>query len=391
MRMAEKQQKFLIERMHFSNPYFFMGYFYLGCAIYLLFSYMGGFAYEILTRDWILYIVLFGVPCVAFAVKKISAGIDLYLEIHQNECRKSPLRALFTSEDAFIRYRDKILNKIFSDEIKLSLSFMLVLALAIIGYDVFFAHCFGKPWNLENAGIWGVLIFVVYYYAWWWVAGIAGFGFAWVVYRLIVAIKRIEQAEDLRIYESIKMLKALTRGEIDENITKKLLRGHYSYTKLLSDYEKIMGFTSFIAITVAFIAIIYSAAYIAIPALFFKEWNLLSVIVGLTIGMEMAAIWVFITPLISAHKLLKRTKKEIYSIVSELYEQHKLRFLNRSASFSPVEPSMVKDMEVLKRIVDETSDLRTWPVEIGDTLRLIAATLISLSPIVLRILQKLIS
>jgi len=164
------------------------------------------------------------------------------------------------------------------------------------------------------------------------------------------------------------------------------LKGHYSHTKFLIDYEKITGFTSLIAVRIAFIAILYSFAYIAIGGLFYK--NGILPLVGFTIILDVIAIWVFITPLISAHRLLKRTKKEIYTTISDVYEQHKLRFLNKSASFSPVKSSMVKDIELLKKMADETGDLRTWPVEIGDTLRLTAAAVISLSPF---IVQKLIS
>ena len=54
--------------------------------------------------------------------------------------------------------------------------------------------------------------------------GIAGFGFAWDVYCLIVAIKRVEQTEGVRIAESVKTLKELTKGEEnDENTIKKLI------------------------------------------------------------------------------------------------------------------------------------------------------------------------
>ena len=389
MEMAKKHReyKFLVERMHFSNPYFFISYFLIGCAIYLLFSYLGGFVYEILTHDLLLYGGPFIFPYVAFAVKDTVTRINQYLAIHPNESKESPLRALFASENDFRDYRDAVLKRISSWEIPISVLCLLVLASATIIYDVFITHNFGKPWDVENAGIWGILIFSVNYYAWWWILGIAGFGFAGVLYCLIGAIKRIEQTEGLRITESIKTLKALTTGEEnDRDITKKILKGHYSHTKFLIDYEKITGFTSLIAVRIAFIAILYSFAYIAIGGLFYKNWIL--PLVGFTIILDVIAIWVFITPLISAHRLLKRTKKEIYTTISDVYEQHKLRFLNKSASFSPVKSSMVKDIELLKKMADETGDLRTWPVEIGDTLRLTAAAVISLSPF---IVQKLIS
>ena len=389
MEMAKKHReyKFLVERMHFSNPYFFISYFLIGGAIYLLFSYMGGFVYEILTRDLIMYVILFAVPYVAFAVKDTLTKIKIYLEIHPDESIKSPLRTLFVSEDKFLKYRDGVLDRIFSKEIIVSVLLISLLASIGVIYDVFIVHSFGNPAHVENAGIWGALIFVVNYYAWWWIVGIAGFGFAWVLYCLIGAIKRIEQTEGLRIAESIKTLKALTKGEENgENTIKNLLKGYYSYTKFLIDYEKITGLTSLIAMRVAFIAILYTLGYIGIAGLFFKDWNL--PLVGFTIGMDMTAIWVFITPQFSAHRLLKRTKKEIYITISDVYEHHKLRLLNKYASFSPVESFMAKDIELLKKMVDETGDLRTWPVEIGAVLRLTAATALPLTPF---IVQKLIS
>ena len=164
------------------------------------------------------------------------------------------------------------------------------------------------------------------------------------------------------------------------------MKGYYSYTKFLIDYEKITGLTSLIAMRVAFIAILYTLGWIGIAGLFFKEWHL--PLVGFTIFLDMTAIWVFITPQFSAHRLLKRTKKEIYITISDVYEHHKLRLLNKYASFSPVESFMAKDIELLKKIVDETGDLRTWPVEIGAVLRLTAATALPLTPFMV---QKLIS
>ena len=385
MEMAKKHReyKFLVERMHFSKPYSLISYFYIGTAIYLLFSYMGGFLYEILTRDLLLYVTNPAILYVAFAVRDTLTRINQYLEINPNESKKSPLRTLFASEDKFLKYRDDVLERIFSKEIIVSV--LLIPLLAAIGVinDVFIAHSFGNPAHVENAGIWGALIFVVNYYAFWWILFFAGLGFAWVICCIIVSIIRIEHTEGLRITESNKTLKELTTGE---NITEKMLKGHYSYTKFLGDYEELIKFASLIAIRVAFIAVLASLGWIVIVGLYLKEWNL--PLAGLTIGFDIAAIIIFITPLISAHRLLKRTKKEIYTTISNVYEHHKLSFLNKSASFSPSESSMVKDIELLKKIVDETGDLRTWPVEIGDTLRLTAAAVISLSPF---IAQKLIS
>lgn len=389
MEMAKKHReyKFLVERMYFSNPYFFIGYYLVGTAIYLLFSYKGGFVYEVLTHDLLLYGGPFIFPYVAFAVKDTVTRINQYLAIHPNESKESPLRALFASENDFRDYRDAVLKRISSWEIPISVLCLLVLASATIIYDVFITHNFGKPFHVENAGFCGALIFVVNYYIWWWIIGIAGFGFAWILYCLIGAIKRIEQTKGLRITESLKTLKALTTREVnDGSIIKNLLKDYYPYTKFLNNYGEIIEFTSRIAMRTAFIAVIYSLGYIVIGGLFLKEWHL--PLVGFTIGLDIAAIIIFITPLISAHKLLKRTKKDIYVTISDVYEHHKLSLLNKYASFSPVESFMVNDIELLKKIVDETRALRTWPVEIGDTLRLTAATAISLSPF---IVQKLIS
>jgi len=165
-----------------------------------------------------------------------------------------------------------------------------------------------------------------------------------------------------------------------------VLKGYYSYTRFLIDYEKIIEFTSFIALRIAFVAALYSLAYIIIAGLFFKDWNLPLTV--LTIFLDITAIWVFIAPQFSAHRLLKRTKKEIYVHISDIYEQDKLRLLNKYASFSPVKSSMVKDIEFLRKMVDETDDLRTWTLELGDSLRLTAAMVISLTPFMM---QKLIS
>jgi len=157
MEMTGKDRKFLVERMHFSNPYFFIGYISIGIAIYLLFSYMGGFLYEVLTRDLVMYTVLPAVPFIAFAIKSALIKTNLHLEIHIGEGKKSPLRALFTSDDKFVKYRDDILERIFSKEIIISFLLISLLASACIICDIFITHNFGKPVHVENAGVWGHL------------------------------------------------------------------------------------------------------------------------------------------------------------------------------------------------------------------------------------------
>lgn len=188
----------------------------IGIVIYLLFSYLGDFLYEVLTRDLPMYVSLPATPLVAFTIKNALIKTNQHLEIHQVDGKKSPLRVIFTSDDKFLKYRDEVLDRIFSKEILISFLLISLLASACIIYDIFITHGFCKPYHVENAGIYGVLISLVYCYAFYWILGIAGFGVAWVLYCIIDSIIKIEHTEDLRIKESIKTVKALTMGEENE-------------------------------------------------------------------------------------------------------------------------------------------------------------------------------
>ena len=385
--MAEKRReyKFLVERMHFSNPYIFMAYFVLGLILVIL----QDWKYPNLDPEYqylIMYgsLVLPGAFYIAFALKDVLAKIDLHLGV------ESPLRDLFDSKDEFLKFRDALLERISSVEKIYSFLCSTITVGLLIIYDVV-TDSFGKPWAADAVSRGGLLIYAVNHYVWWWIVGFAGFGVAWGIYYIIATIKEIEQKEkDLKITKSIKTLNTLTNGEEnDENIIKNnSLKSYYSYTKLLVDYEKIIEITSSIATRIAIIAIIFSMAYLVFDLVLLKI-DLDVARVGLTIGIAIFAIFVFITPQFSAHKLLKRTKKEIYTTISDVYEQHKLRLLNKYASFSPVKSSMVNGTEFLKKIVDETADLRTWPVEIDAVppLAVATATVASLAPLIVQLIS----
>jgi hypothetical protein len=371
--------RFIIERMHFNNPYFVISYLLLGDAIYIALVYLGNPTNKIFTE--ITFIMIqFEIIFFAFFMR---AGINKFREFLEIDKKTdSPLESLFISDNAFFKYKNQIIGQIFSKwQLYVSLLSFLFVASALY-------YALTSP--IENPAFGkGDLVWKMLLVSWYLFLGIIYFAFSsfnWAGLCIIVGLIRLKDAEGLKIKESIKTFKALINiKQHDEKAVEKSLEGYYTHNRFLTEAGEITEFLLYFAVMIAIVAILLSVNWIVIEGLIFHKWVWYDIVSA--IFLDITAITIFIYPLFIIHGVLKETKSEISNIINEIYEHNKIHAVVQSAPFSQVDEGLIKNMTFLKGIVDEVNSLKTWPLDLESTIRLTAA---AIAPIVFLVISKIV-
>lgn len=383
----DKAYRLIIEKMHFNEPRIIILYGLFGYALFIILSYLGGYIFKLLTGidNYIALILMF---YVAFVIRGFINKIHEFLEIGEKTQGSSPLRILFISEDKFLKYRNKIIDKIFSKwQLYFSILFLLSFAIIQLYYDIKISHSFGKPFGEDSVTKWGIIITLLSGYLTWWVVIFASLSLIWALIWFIVGFLWLKDAEGLKLNESIKSLKTLINiKKFDEETLIKSLEGYYTYNRFVADSRKVTEVAFFIAVRISIFAIILSLTWIWIVGFIYKLWVLPQL--SFVIFIYFIAALIFIIPNFSIHKILKLAKSEISNIVNDIYEINKIFIVVRNASFSQADDSLIKNITFLKGIVDETTNLKTWPVNLHAIIRLIATTIPTVLPYLIQYYQS---
>lgn len=373
----DKTYKLIIEKMRFSEPRILILYGLFAIVLYVILASFGGYHYKI---D--VYIILILLFYVAFVIKGFLNKIHEFLEIGDKTQGLSPLRSLFVSEEAFLKYRTKIITKIFSKwQLYFSISFLLSFAIAVVFDGI--KHGSFDP---EKVTIWEVLITLLFYYLSWWIVIFAFLSLVWALLWFIVGFIYLKDAEGLKLNESIKSFKTLINiKKCDEEALNTSLEGYYTYNRFLADSRKINELSFFIAVRVAIVAILITINWIWVLAFMYEERQLPQI--SVVIFIDIIAVLIFIIPHLSIHMILKSAKSEISNIINEVYELNKIRAVVRYASFSQTEENLIKNLTFLKGIADETNSLKTWSIDLQAVIKLTATIVPTVLPYLIQILS----
>lgn len=382
-----KAYRLIIEKMHFNEPKIIILYGLFGYALFIILSYLGGYINKLVT-DIVHYVALILLFYYAFVIRGFINKIHEFLEIGKKTQKSSPLRILFISEETFLKYRNKIINKIFSKwQLYFSILFLSSFAIAVVFYDIIIKQWFGKPFGAETVTIWGILITLLSGYLTWWVVIFASLSLIWALLWFIVGFLWLKDAEGLKLNESINSLKNLINiKEFDEETLIKSLEEYYTYNRFLADSRKITEVAFFLAVRISIFAIILSITWIWILGFIHKLWILPQL--SFVIFIYFIAALMFIIPNFGIHRILKLAKTEISNIVNDIYELNKIRAVVRYASFSQAEENISKSMTFLKGIVDETNNLKTWTIDLQAVIRLTATIVPTVLPYLIQILSE---
>lgn len=380
----DKTYRLIIEKMRFNEPRILILYLLFGNALYIVLSYLGGRLEKILISDKLFYLTQIGIIYLAFVFRGFLNKIHEFLEIGEKTQGKSPLRNLFVSEEAFFKYRNKIIYKIFSKwELYFIILVMLSLVITPVFYETITTHSlFWSDFVVKFDDFWEILTVSLYYWLWWWILFFAASSLAWALFWFIAGLMRVKYAEGLKIKESIESFRNLVKPiKCDEETLNRSLQGYYTYNRFIADSEKITELSLFIAMRVAIIAIISSFGWVVIVG----KWG---VPIIQTVFVDVIAISIFIILPLSVHKILETVKSEISIIINDIYELNKIRVVTRYASYSEVEENLIKNITFLKNIVDETHGLKTWTIDLQSVIRLTATIVPGVLPY---LIQKLLS
>ncbi len=371
--------RLVTERMHFNNPYIVLLWLLLSDTTYIALVYLGNPTNRIFTVIVFIALQLVFIY-LAFAIR---IGLNKFREFLEIDKKTDlSLRSLFISEDAFFKYNNQIIHQI-SSKWQLYFSILSFLFLIDALYSYLILHN-ESPFLGKGGLVWEMLIVL-----WYLLAGIiyfAGFGLVWALLCIIAGLMRLKDAEGLKIKESIKSFKTLVnmKQNNDEAVTKSL-EGYYTYNEFVSDAGKITEFLLFFAVSIAILAIPTSVNWIVIEGLIFHNWIWYNIVFAILL--DIVAMLIFISPMLSIHGVLKATKSEISNIINKIYERNKMQAVVQSASFSEIDEGLIKNMTFLKGIIDEANSLKTWPVDLEAIVKLTATTM---APIVLLIISKII-
>ncbi len=381
--------RLIIEWMRFNKPYIVILFLLLIDVFHVVLMYLGSprnnflsaiiESFTSLTPPAKTFIIIqVGVIYFAFAANR---GLNKFHEILEIDTKTdSPLRSLFVSEDAFLKYKNQIIDNISSKrQLVFSVS-PVIFGVAVLAIYFFGrSSVFGEPYKSDDIWIWQILI--VLYYVLWWILLIAGFSLAWALLCIVVGLMRLKNAEGLKIKESIQSFEALVKiKQHDEEAVRKSLEGYYTYNRFVMDSWKITEFSLYFAIMVVIVGILFS-----VNSIFTGNW--IWYINFLPIFIDIIAVLIFIVSLLGIHGVLKAAKTEISNIINDVYEYNKIHAVVQYASFFHADDGFVENMTFLKGIVDEANSLKTWPVDLEAIVRLTATTIV---PTVLLFISQII-
>lgn len=313
---------------------------------------------------------------------KIQQKLKLYKTMNRPSCQaQDDIRNLFKDSAAYSAFRNKVQRILFQRTELWALIFTSICFFVWMGYNFVFEQVPAPsggifPW----AGLRVVLNIASEYFM-----TVFGTGAITLVFGYLGAVSLLGSSSgDLRIWSYIRYL-------CGESVTGSVF---ISYEAFHDKASTLGGYVYRITFRIVLLEVLSALAIILSSLLNQGTMTLSAWFFALSI--IIASLFIFVTPLLSLHRVLAKAKEAILQVHEEEYEYLKVRFMSqlrelctnqraRSPTKSPLD--VATELNALQTILAETRRQRTWAFRPPMVLKVIGTSLI---PITVAILETLL-